>query len=30
VVKMAGYTEWEREVRILPGAEVTLDARLSK
>jgi hypothetical protein len=30
VVKMAGYTEWEREVRILPGAEVTLDAKLSK
>ena len=29
-VKMAGYTEWEREVKILPGAEVTLDAKLSK
>ena len=30
VVKIAGYTEWEREVKILPGAEVTLDAKLSK
>lgn len=29
-VKMSGYTDWEREVKILPGAEVTLDARLSK
>ena len=29
-VKMSGYTNWEREVKILPGAEVTLDARLSK
>jgi len=30
VVKSAGYTEWEREVKILPGSEVTLDAKLSK
>ena len=29
-VKMSGYIDWEREVKILPGAEVTLDARLSK
>ena len=29
-VKMSGYADWEREVKILPGAEVTLDARLSK
>ena len=29
-VKMAGYADWEREVKILPGAEVSLDARLSK
>lgn len=29
-VKMSGYTDWEREVKILPGSEVTLDARLSK
>jgi hypothetical protein len=30
VVKMSGYTDWEREVKILPGAEVRLDAKLSK
>jgi hypothetical protein len=30
VVKMSGYREWEREVKILPGAEIRLDARLSK
>jgi hypothetical protein len=29
-VKMAGYADWEREIKILPGAEVNLDARLSK
>jgi hypothetical protein len=29
-VKMSGYADWERELKILPGAEVTLDARLSK
>ncbi len=29
-VKMSGYTDWDREIKILPGAEVTLDARLSK
>jgi PEGA domain len=30
VVKMPGYAEWERELKILPGAEVRLDAKLSK
>jgi hypothetical protein len=30
VVKMSGYADWEREVKILPGAEVSLDAQLSK
>jgi hypothetical protein len=30
VVKMAGYGDWEREVKILAGSEVSLDARLSK
>jgi hypothetical protein len=30
VVKMSGYADWEREVKILPGAEVRLDAKLSK
>jgi hypothetical protein len=29
-VKMSGYADWEREIKILPGAEVSLDARLSK
>ena len=29
-VKMSGYADWEREVKILPGAEVNLNARLSK
>lgn len=29
-VKMSGYADWEREVKILPGAEVSLDAKLSK
>jgi hypothetical protein len=29
-VKMSGYTDWEREIKILPGAEVSLDAKLSK
>jgi hypothetical protein len=29
-VKMSGYADWEREIKILPGAEVNLDARLSK
>jgi|SRR5215470_9110586 len=30
VVKMTGYADWEREVKILPGSEISLDARLSK
>jgi hypothetical protein len=30
VVKASGYTDWEREVKVLPGAEVNLDAKLSK
>jgi hypothetical protein len=29
-VKMSGYTDWEREVKILSGAEVNLNAKLSK
>jgi hypothetical protein len=29
-VKMSGYADWEREMKILPGAEVNLNARLSK
>jgi hypothetical protein len=29
-VKMSGYADWEREIKILPGAEVNLNARLSK
>jgi hypothetical protein len=29
-VKMSGYADWERDVKILPGAEVNLNARLSK
>lgn len=29
-VKLSGYTDWEREVKILPGAEVSLAAKLSK
>lgn len=29
-VKMSGYAAWEREVKILPGAEVRLVAKLSK
>lgn len=29
-VKMSGYAAWEREIKILPGAEVNLNARLSK
>jgi len=29
-VKMAGHSDWEREVKLLPGAEVNLDARLAK
>jgi hypothetical protein len=29
-VKMSGYAEWERDVKVLPSAEVNLDARLSK
>ena len=29
-VKMSGYTNWEREVKILSGAEVNLNAKLSK
>ncbi|HST12870.1 MAG TPA: PEGA domain-containing protein [Terriglobales bacterium] len=30
VVKVSGYADWQREVKILPGAEVSLDAKLSK
>lgn len=29
-VKMSGYANWEREIKILPGAEVNLNAKLSK
>jgi len=29
-VRMSGYADWEREVKVLPGAEVSLDAKLSK
>jgi hypothetical protein len=29
-VKMSGYADWEREVKILGGAEVSLGAKLSK
>ncbi|MGC2195233.1 MAG: PEGA domain-containing protein [Terriglobales bacterium] len=29
-VKMSGYADWEREIKILPGAEVNLNARLSR
>jgi hypothetical protein len=29
-VKLSGYADWEREVKILPGSEVSLDAKLSK
>jgi PEGA domain len=29
-VKMSGYTDWEREVKILPGAQVNLNAKLSR
>lgn len=29
-VKMSGYADWVREVKILPGAEVRLDAKLSR
>jgi hypothetical protein len=29
-VKVSGYADWEREVKILPGAEVSLEAKLSK
>jgi hypothetical protein len=30
VVKMSGYADWEREIKILPGAELSLTARLNK
>ena len=30
VVRMSGYAAWEREVKILPAAEVNLNAKLSK
>jgi PEGA domain-containing protein/SmpA/OmlA family protein len=30
VVKISGYTDWERETRVLPGAEVNLNAKLTK
>lgn len=29
-VKMAGYTDWTRELKVLPGAELSLNAKLSK
>ena len=29
-VRMSGFADWEREVKVLPGAEVSLDAKLSK
>jgi hypothetical protein len=29
-VKSSGYTDWERDVKVLPGAEVNLNAKLSK
>jgi len=29
-VKMSGYADWEREIKILPGAEVNLNAKLTK
>jgi hypothetical protein len=29
-VKMSGYADWEREVKILPAAEVNLNAKLNK
>jgi hypothetical protein len=29
-VKSSGYNDWEREVKILPGAEVSLNAKLNK
>jgi len=30
VVRISGYGDWEREVKILPAAEVNLNAKLSK
>jgi hypothetical protein len=30
VVRVSGYADWEREVKILPDAEVNLNAKLSK
>jgi len=30
IVRMSGYTDWEREVKMLAGAEVNLNAKLSK
>ncbi len=29
-VKLSGFTDWERETRILPAAEVSLNAKLTK
>ena len=29
-LKMSGYAEWERETKILPGADVNLNAKLTK
>jgi hypothetical protein len=29
-IKMSGYADWEREIKVLPGAEVSLNAKLSK
>ncbi len=30
VVKLTGYSDWERDTKILPGAEVNLNAKLTK
>jgi hypothetical protein len=29
-VKSSGYSDWERDVKVLPGAEVNLNAKLNK
>jgi len=29
-VRLSGYSNWERETKILPGAEVNLNAKLTK
>jgi hypothetical protein len=30
VVKLAGYSDWERDLKVLPGAELNLDAKFSR